>query len=106
MSGKTEFEYSEILSAVEVASYLQNLAAGLRNGSIKFAGHGRSIDLTPMEHVKLELMADSSKGKGEFHFEISWKPSYVEASDSLQVLTGGQHETATIEEIESSQSAT
>lgn len=106
MSDKTGFEYSEFVSTVEVASYLHNLAAALRNGSVEFQGCGQSIILAPTKRVKLELMADSSKEKGELHFEISWKPSYVEASESLQVFTGEQPEKGTVEEPESSKSET
>ena len=106
MSDKTGFEYSEFVSTAEVASYLQNLAAGLRNGSVEFEGCGQSIVLAPTERVKLELMAESSKDKEELHFEISWKPSYMAASESLQIFTGGQPEKGTAEEPESSKSET
>lgn len=94
MSEGEKFEYSERVASSEVADYLEKLAEGIRNRSIRLQGKGHTLTLLPEEVLKLEVAAESKSGKGELEIQVSWKDKYVVSAEKLEVSSGTQEQSA------------
>lgn len=71
--GKLRFEAS--LDRADVASYLESIVRGLRNGSLQFRRDDELLSLTPSARVDLSVKAASKKGRESIAFELEWNES-------------------------------
>jgi amphi-Trp domain-containing protein len=89
MNNKGKFEYSATTDNAQVADYLNRIAEGLRVGTLSMAAATRTINLAPNGVFKLEIEADSNKGKGRGSIvvEISWKTAAEIPHRELEIST-------------------
>jgi len=70
--GKKELEFKAVMSRDEVRGYLQDLLAGLNEGTICIQTGGEYIVLNPADLIKVEVEAKRKKDKSKFSLELSW----------------------------------
>ena len=77
--GKTELEFDQRVTAEKSAALLEQIAGGLRSGTLNLAAGDESIHLSPAKIVKLELEASSSDDKQKLVVELKWHVNDVRA---------------------------
>jgi len=82
-----KFEFSATLEATQVAKYLVRIADGLRQGIVGLAAGEDTVWLAPTAMVALEIEAEgkAEKAAGHLTLELSWKPEYALAADTLAI---------------------
>lgn len=85
-----KLEFSTTLDAFQAATYLENIAKGLREGAVCLSLNGKALTLTPNELLKFELAAESepAKSKGSLELELSWKVKKLIEAEGLMVTVG------------------
>ena len=75
--GKTEIEYVERVTAEQGAAFLEEIARGLRSGTLELSGGKERVRLQPTNIVKLELEASADGDKQQLMVEMKWRVSEV-----------------------------
>jgi amphi-Trp domain-containing protein len=96
MGGDTQhhdkIEYEAVLSAEDVARYLERVAAGLRGHELRFEAGDAAVTLDVSSSVKVEFEVKASTSESSIELEMSWPRSgsggSPDAAD-FRVLTSG-----------------
>ncbi len=70
--GKKELEFEQRVTAEQAAVFLDEIARGLRSGTLQLSAGEKSVRLNPTSIVKLELEASGDEEKQELALEIKW----------------------------------
>ena len=70
---KQKVSIEKLMPLADVAARLNELAAGLKAGSIVVEQGDKSLTLTPPTMVGVEIKAKQKKNKAKFSFEITWR---------------------------------
>ena len=65
----------------KVLTYLEELAASVRAGSIRVDSGGEAVVLQPADTVTLEVKAKTKKNKQSFRLELSWEANKLEIGE-------------------------
>lgn len=82
---KTKLRFESQMDREEIASYLEAIVKGLRQGSILFRQNEESLTLRPSERVEIEVKAACKNQSQKLSFEISWSTSEPE---DLTIIAG------------------
>jgi len=82
-----KFAFSATLEATQVADYLVRIADGLRRGVVGLAAGEQTVQLAPTTMLALEIEAEgkAEKATGHIALELSWKPEYAAAAETLEI---------------------
>ncbi|MFV8749870.1 amphi-Trp domain-containing protein [Nannocystaceae bacterium ST9] len=75
---KAEVSFEGTMTIEKVLSYLEELTASIRAGSIRVEKGGEQVVLHPTEVVRLEVKAKTKKDKQSFQLELSWEGGGLE----------------------------
>ena len=75
---KAEVSFEGTMTLDKVLSYLEELTASVRAGSIKVEKGVEQVVLQPADVVTLEVKAKSKKNKQSFRLELSWEGDRLE----------------------------
>lgn len=75
---KTEVSFEGTMTLDKVLSYLEELTASIRAGSIKVEKGVEQVMLQPADVVTLEVKAKAKKNKQSFRLELSWEGDRLE----------------------------
>ena len=75
---KAEVSFEGTMTLDKVLSYLEELTASVRAGSIKVEKGIEQVVLQPADVVTLEVKAKSKKNKQSFRLELSWEGDRLE----------------------------
>lgn len=102
MGSKNKFDYAGRFEPEQLATYLESIAAGLRQERVRIAAGGRSIVLEPRGIVRLEIAAstDHEKGRSSVEMELSWRDAEVASTPELLINTEDEPEAAAEVEVE------
>ena len=78
---KAEVSFEGTMTLDRVLSYLEELTASIRAGSIKVEKGVEQVLLQPADVVKLEVKAKSKKDKQSFRLELSWEGDRLKIGD-------------------------
>lgn len=85
--GKTELEFEQRATAEQGAALLEQIAGGLRSGTLDLASGDERIRLSPAQIIKLEIEAASSDDKQKLVVELKWHVNDVRAiNEEAQLL--------------------
>jgi amphi-Trp domain-containing protein len=90
-STKEELVFSSEVPAGDAATFLENLAKSLRQGSMLLESGDQSLSLRVGSTVSVDLEASSKpeKGKGSISLKVSWLSEPVpEAPATLEIVPG------------------
>jgi amphi-Trp domain-containing protein len=76
---KTELGFKQRVTAEQAAAYLEEIAEGLRTGTLELSAGDESVRLSPGDVVKIELEASSDDDKQELSLEMKWHVAGVKA---------------------------
>jgi len=65
--------FKSLLQAEQAASYLEDLAASIRAGTVNLSHGDERVVLTPKQTLALELSASEKKDKQKLSLELSWR---------------------------------
>lgn len=75
MEGKNKIQNKDTMQLKEVATYLEELTKGFKQGKIVVQQGEEFISLLPPESVQVEVEAKQKEGKEKFSLELSWVPA-------------------------------
>jgi amphi-Trp domain-containing protein len=75
---KAEVSFEGTMTLDKVLSYLEELTASIRAGSIKVEKGAEQVLLQPADIVTLEVKAKTKKHKQSFRLELSWEGDRLE----------------------------
>ncbi len=78
------------LSAAEAAAYLEQIAAGLRNGAVQVKVNRREMWLRPEPTVTLEIQSQGRVDRGRLVLDMSWNSKFVAVPEEVQIGAGEQ----------------
>jgi len=90
-SKSEELEFKSELAANDAATFLENLAKSLREGStlLESGDQSLSMHIGPTVEVELEAKSKPEKGKGAIELKISWETEPVpETARTLEIVPG------------------
>jgi amphi-Trp domain-containing protein len=77
--GKTELEFEQRVTVEQGATYLEEIAKGLRSGALELSAGKEKIRLSPAGIVKVLLEASSEDNKQKLALEVRWHVTDVRA---------------------------
>ncbi|WP_052812944.1 amphi-Trp domain-containing protein [Desulfonatronum thioautotrophicum] len=80
---KKEVKLKGVMETSQVVTYLEDLVAGLKEGTICVRQGEEFVTLCPDQMVDVEVKATAKKGKEKFEMELSW---YREPADEESQL--------------------
>jgi amphi-Trp domain-containing protein len=94
-----EVRFEGLLGREEVADRLEELARGLREGTVSFRRGEESLSLRPQDIVELELKARQKADEEYFELEVEWarapeggEPGLTISSEEPEEHDGGEVE--------------
>lgn len=89
---KGEVRFEGLLDREEVADRLEELARGLREGTVSFRRGEESLSLHPQDIVELELKARQKEDEEYFELEVEWARTPEGGEPGLTISAGEPEE--------------
>ena len=85
--GKNSIEFKAFMDLEQVAGYLNDLAAGIKDGCICVQKGEETAVLRPTEQVRVEIEAKEKRDKCKFSLELTWvkEIAAVDESSDLKI---------------------
>ena len=71
--GKKEVSFEGVMELGKLITYLEDLAASFKSGTVVVQHGDEYVALTPEPVVEMEVEAEQKKDKEKFTLELSWK---------------------------------
>ncbi|MBF0529387.1 MAG: amphi-Trp domain-containing protein [Deltaproteobacteria bacterium] len=75
--GKQEVKLKAIMNQGQLVTYLEELIANLKTGTIQVQKTDESVVLYPIDPIKVEVEAEGKKDKNKFTLELTWRQEIV-----------------------------
>ena len=85
-TSKREVEFKATMSRDQLVTYLEDLAASLKEGNVCLAKGDESVVLELTDTVKVAIEAKEKKDKCKLSLELTWRPD-IEPKGDAQGLT-------------------
>ncbi|TVQ97317.1 MAG: amphi-Trp domain-containing protein [Desulfovibrionales bacterium] len=89
---KKEVKLKGVMETSQVVTYLEDLIAGLKEGTICVRQGEEFVTLCPDQKVDMEVKASAKKGKEKFEMELSWYRERAEEESQLITISSEEQE--------------
>lgn len=70
---RSRIKFQGSLSREEAVAYFEAIVAGLKKGSVQFKQGKESLEMSPPDHLEVEVRAARRGSKQAVSFELSWR---------------------------------
>ena len=88
MSKEQRVQFDGFLELEQAAAYLEDIARGIRTGTLSLRHGGEAVTLSPRPMLKVELEAKQSKDKEKVELEIKWRRAPEQSGAELDIEPG------------------
>ena len=81
--GKDKIKLKNVMTRDELASYLEAVLAGLRQGALILDSEERPLILRPSDSIEAELEIKQKSDKEKLEFKLSWAPNRMQFFTSV-----------------------
>lgn len=81
--GKDKIKLKNVMTRDELASYLEGVLVGLRQGALILDSEERPLILRPSDSIEAELEIKQKSDKEKLEFKLSWAPNRMQPLTSV-----------------------